>query len=112
MLSDQGELAERLIGLENHTTVLDARLCGVEKTLTAHSSKLDRIVDAVSAASGRPHFDPVIIISFIKDAAVLFALVCTGIIYVASNISAAGSAVLEHRVMAIEQRINQKADGK
>jgi hypothetical protein len=105
MSSNEGDLAERLFGLENHTTALDARLSGVEKTLTIHSAKLDRIVDAVSAASGRPHFDPIVIIGFIKDVAVLFGLVCAGIIYVASNISSAGNAVIEHRVNTIEQQL-------
>jgi hypothetical protein len=111
MPSDEGALADRLVGLENHTTALDARLSGVEKTLTIHSAKLDRIVDAVSAASGRPHFDPVIVVGFVKDTAVLFGLICAGIIYVASNISSAGNAVIEHRVNTLEQQLKTNQTG-
>lgn len=111
-VADDKDLAEKLQGLETHTTALDARLSGVERTLLVHTAKLDRIVDAVAAASGKPHFDPIIVVGFIKDVAILFGLVCAGIIYVASNITAASGVVIEHRVGQIEQRMNMKVEPK
>lgn len=98
-----GDVVERLQGLETHTSGLDVRLSGVERTLVNHTGKLDQIVSAVAASQAQPRFDPIMVVSFVKDAAILFGLICAGIIYMASNISAARQAVLEHRVIQLEK---------
>jgi hypothetical protein len=98
------DVSERLQSLESHTAGLDARLSGVERTLTTHGAKLDRIVDALARTSAQPRFDPVVIVGFIKDIAILFGLVCAGIIYVAAAQTGVTTAVLEHRVGVLESR--------
>jgi hypothetical protein len=95
--------------LETQTTTLDTRLSGVEETLANHTAKLDRIVEVLTTASARPQFDPIVIIGFIKDIAVVFAMVCAGIIYVSSNISSAWNAIIEHRVGQIEKTIHSNS---
>jgi hypothetical protein len=102
-VADDRDMSDKLQTLETHQTAMDARLSGVERTLVSHTAKLDRIVDSIAAASGKPQFDPVLVISFVKDVAILFGLVCAGIIYVASNITASGNAVLSHRVQQLER---------
>jgi hypothetical protein len=98
------DVSERLQGLESHTAGLDARLSGVERTLSTHGGKLDRIVDAIATQSAQPRFDPIIIVGFIKDIAILFGLICAGIIYVASAQTNATTAVLEQRVITLETK--------
>jgi hypothetical protein len=74
--------------VQHHDSQLEAfgnRMGVVEKTLTAHSSVLQEIKDAVVKQGARPSFDPRSTIGIVKDIAILFGIVCAGILYLAAG---------------------------
>jgi hypothetical protein len=107
-VTETNEIFNRLGQLEEDSTEARTRLTHVEATLATHSSKLDRIIDALSA---RRDFNPLMTLQFIKDAAILLGLVAGFIIYMAGNIGSREDAVLQYRVseQASEvDRLNQE----
>jgi hypothetical protein len=101
--------------VQHHDSQLEAfgnRMGVVEKTLTAHSSVLQEIKDAVVKQGARPSFDPRNTIGITKDVGIVFAMVCAGILYLA-NVNAtatvaAGSkelTVLQERERVVQERL-------
>lgn len=103
-MPNDSDVAERLQGLETHSAGLEARLTGVERTLTTLIGKFDRFADIITTSAAQPKFNPIEIIAFVKDSAILFSLVAAGIIYIASNISDGKVTLLEHRVTQLESK--------
>lgn len=94
---------DRLRALETHATGTETRLTNVEKTLALHGSKLDRIMAAVTEHTAKPQFNPREMVSFIRDVVVLAAAAGSVIIYIASNIAAGPTSLLDLRLTHIEQ---------
>jgi hypothetical protein len=84
-------MKDRLTTLEQNYNHLDSRL-------TDMGRKLDRVVEAVTRHSAAPQFDPGRILTFIMQATILFGLVTSGIVYVASNVTESRLAVLETKL--------------
>jgi hypothetical protein len=84
-------MKDRITTLEQNYNHLDSRL-------TDMGRKLDRVVEAVTRHSAAPQFDPGRILTFVMQATILFGLVTSGIVYVASNVAEARLAVLETKV--------------
>lgn len=95
----------RLDRVEQHAVGIENRVVNVEKTLAAHGGKLDSIITALTKAEGRPVFNFTESLTVVKDMAILFALVCGGIIWLATIINSAGNAVIANRLDFIEQRL-------
>jgi hypothetical protein len=87
--------------VQHHDSQLEAfgnRMGVVEKTLTAHSSVLQEIKDAVVKQGAKPTFDPRSTISIIKDIGIVFAMVCAGILYLAAQNGATDIALMKDKL--------------
>ncbi len=87
-------MKERLSTLEQNYNHLDSRL-------TDMGRKLDKVVDAVTRHAAAPQFDPGRILTFVMQATILFGLVTSGIVYVASNVAEARLAVIESKMQVL-----------
>lgn len=86
------EYFERLGGLET-------RMDHVENTLSAHGSKLDAVLNAVS---GHTKFDPIRILTFISLAVLIFGGVAGGIIYISTAVNQASALKTVERLGVLE----------
>jgi prefoldin subunit 5 len=96
--------------VQHHDSQLEAfgnRMGVVEKTLTAHSSVLQEIKDAVVKQGARPTFDPRNTIGIVKDIGVVFAMVCAGILYLAAQNGSADIALMKDRVERLLTRMDK-----
>jgi hypothetical protein len=59
----------------------------------------------LNTAAGKPAFEPMKILSFIKDAGILIGMGAAAIIFIASNLSSAPLAVLESQLSSITKRL-------
>jgi hypothetical protein len=93
---------------------LNTRMGAVENTLTSHGRVLQEIKDAVVKQGARPFFDPMRTVSVVKDIGIIFGLVCTGILYLASvnaqatvGANAVELAIVKERERVAVQRIER-----
>jgi hypothetical protein len=93
------ELEDRVRHTENQVGELSGYVKRHGEILSDHGNKLDMIIQAVS---GRKDFKPAEVISFVLQTVLLVGALCSGIVYIASNINGSRLAVLEYRMGIIQ----------
>ncbi|WP_088346519.1 MULTISPECIES: hypothetical protein [Rhodomicrobium] len=92
------DFGSRLALLERHAQSTEKRLDNVD-------SALGRIEAALSKAEGRPAFEPMKILSFVKDAGILIGMGAAAIIFISTSINSSPMAVMESQLSSVMKRL-------
>ena len=90
-----------MAALELEAARTSTRLSAIEGLLATTGNKVDKLLSGMARHEAEPKADPFKILTFIMQAAMLFALTVSGIVYVASSVNSTRLAVLEERMSII-----------
>lgn len=103
----------RLASLESHAVSADARLvqlghdvAGLTATVSGIATDMRSIAGVVMRVEAAPKFDMMRVLTFVGVIVAIFGATSSGIIYIASNVSAPALAVQAERVSFLRERLD------